>query len=167
MSLFSRLIKRLQGKRTAPDVAQAPNSVAAPKKAPDDSSEFDEFDRWLSRQPSPPVAFAEITEVGAPPANDHVKAGVLYKVARNTQPKWVLFLCPCGCNNVITLSLQTAHRPHWLLYPSKDQRPTLRPSVWRDVGCFSHFILQDGRIYWCNDTGISPDVARTRYYRVG
>jgi hypothetical protein len=162
MSFISWISEWLQSKAPSPHDASTPNIAAAPE----DSSETDEFYRWITRQPIPPITFNAITDVGAPPSNEQVSAGVFYKVARNDQAKWALFLCPCGCGDVITLSLQTAHHPRWQEYPSKDSRPTLRPSVWRDVGCFSHFILQDGRIYWCNDTGISPDVVRKRFHRI-
>ena len=133
---------------------------------PVESSEPDEFDQWLRHQTPPPIEFESITSIDTPPPNEKIATRHFYIVARNNQPKWALFLCPCGCKEVITLSLQRAHYPRWTASPSKDNRPNLRPSVWRDVGCFSHFILQDGRIYWCNDTGVSPDVVRKRFHRV-
>jgi hypothetical protein len=119
------------------------------------SAETD-FEVWIARQPVPAITFPEIKEVVSPPPNEAVQPGVFYRVLRNDQPKWALFLCPCGCRAVITLSLQLAHRPHWTVRASKDRRPSMRPSVWQDIGCFSHFWVEDGRIYWCSDTGSPP-----------
>lgn len=111
---------------------------------------------WFERQPIPPVTFPDIRTVEKPPSNEQVEGNALYFVAPVNIPKWALFRCPCGCNSVITLSLQQAHRPHWTLRTSKNNRPILYPSVWRDVGCMSHFWVQDGRVYWCHNTGTPP-----------
>lgn len=120
-----------------------------------ESAEAD-FDAWVARQPPPPVTYHEINDVASPPPNESVRPGVFIRVMRNDQPKWALFLCPCGCRSVVTLSLQFAHRPHWTVSESKKHRPSMRPSVWRDIGCMSHFWVEDGRIYWCGDTGSPP-----------
>ncbi|MHB1142823.1 MAG: DUF6527 family protein [Sulfuricaulis sp.] len=123
------------------------------------SAETD-FEAWIARQPMPAISFSEITDVALPPPNEAVRPNTFYRVMRNDQSKWALFLCPCGCGAVITLSLQFAHWPHWTVRASKNRRPSMRPSVWRDIGCLSHFWIEDGCIYWCSDTGISPIDAR-------
>lgn len=74
----------------------------------------------------------------------------------NNKKKWIMFRCPCKCGDVITLSLQQIHTPCWRLGLTSKNRPTLYPSVWRDQGCFSHFWVKDGRVYWCNNTGFPP-----------
>jgi hypothetical protein len=114
------------------------------------------FDRWLARQPLPSITFPELTDVPMPPMNDGVRPGGFYRVMRKGRPKWVLFLCPCGCESVITLSLQRIHRPHWTVRRSDNKRPSMSPSVWRITGCLSHFWVYDGRVYLCNDTGSPP-----------
>ena len=123
------------------------------------SAETD-FDAWITRQPAPAIAFPEIRDVASPPSNEVVQSSIFYRVLRNDQPKWALFLCPCGCRAVVTLSLQFAHRPHWTVRASRNCRPSMRPSVWRDIGCLSHFWIEDGRVYWCSDTGFLPSDAR-------
>ena len=123
-----------------------------------ESTETD-FDDWIARQLLPAITFTRIEDVASPPPNEAVQPGAFYRVMRNDQPKWALFLCPCGCRSVIALSLQLAHRPHWTLRESEERRPSMKPSVWRDIGCFSHFWVEDGRIYRCDDTG-SPPVRR-------
>lgn len=60
------------------------------------------------------------------------------------------FICPCGCENLITLNLlRQAGRPTWTVRTGKKGGATLAPSVWRKVGCESHFIMKDGEIIWC------------------
>lgn len=134
---------------------------------------FREWRRWLRLvsserdisgshgvQELPPLLFATITEVATSPVNDCIRVGDFYHVVKSGRSKWALFLCPCGCSAVITLSLQRMHHPHWGLRHGATNRPTLRPSIWRDAGCLSHFWVEEGRIHWCNNTGSAP--RRTR-----
>jgi hypothetical protein len=108
----------------------------------------------------PPIQYSQITSVGKPPKNERVERGKLYCVVVAGRLKWSLFRCPCGCGNVVTLSLQSLHNPSWSLTASESGRPTLQPSVWRDKECLSHFWMKDGRIFWCADTGTHPSLRR-------
>lgn len=108
------------------------------------------------RRPLPPITYPETHVVRQPPPNRRVPPGVVSVVASRKLAKWAIFLCPCGCRSVITLPLATTKPLHWTHKKSRGGRPSLRPSVWRDVGCLSHFILEDGRIFWCADTGSAP-----------
>lgn len=65
--------------------------------------------------------------------------------------KWVHFKCPCGCNEVINLSLMKSHSPCWKLKIDLFSRPTLWPSIWKKDGCESHFWIKKGRIIWCEE----------------
>lgn len=58
-------------------------------------------------------------------------------------------ICPCGCNEKIELNLLKATRPCWHADQHGDELITLSPSVWRNKGCKSHFILERGNIIWC------------------
>lgn len=109
------------------------------------------------KEVEPPVIFPAINIVQKPPKNEGVIEHQLYYVLSAKKPRWSLFKCPCGCGDVITLSLQSVHRPHWRLIKTPSGRPTLYPSIWRDKGCMSHFWLRDGRILWCIDTGSPPE----------
>ena len=71
---------------------------------------------------------------------------------------WALFECPCGCHEVITLPLKEEQNPNWTFNTSKNSRPTLNPSVWRNKGCQSHFWVKDGIVKWCQNTGQHPSV---------
>jgi hypothetical protein len=112
------------------------------------------------RRPLPPISYPELHVVRQPPPNHEVPPGVVTVVASGKQPKWAMFLCPCGCRSVITLPLHTTKRPHWTHKKARGGRPSLQPSVWRDVGCLSHFVLQDGRVFWCADTGSAPNAKK-------
>ncbi len=61
-------------------------------------------------------------------------------------PRWLLLKCPCGCNDVIPINLDRRAGKSWRLYGGKDKRISLFPSVWRDTGCLSHFIVRNGQI---------------------
>jgi hypothetical protein len=58
-------------------------------------------------------------------------------------------ICPCGCGDVIKLNLLKQARPCWGVQEHSDGTVTLAPSVWRQKGCGSHFLLRHGRIDWC------------------
>lgn len=104
----------------------------------------------------PPVVYARIAVVTRPPKGNQLDRQTIYCVVNRQRMKWSMMFCPCGCGNSITLSLQAIHKPHWSLSQTESFRPTLYPSVWRDVGCFSHFWVRDGRVFWCADTGYPP-----------
>jgi hypothetical protein len=58
-------------------------------------------------------------------------------------------LCPCGCGERIELNLLPQVRPRWSAEEHEDCTVTLTPSVWRQSGCRSHFILRHGCVIWC------------------
>lgn len=96
----------------------------------------------------PPVIFHKVNHIDAAPPLSEVATDVVYVVAPKQVLKWAMLICPCGCNEVITLSLQPTHNPHWKLDVAISGRATLYPSVWRTTGCRSHFWLKDGRAFW-------------------
>lgn len=59
----------------------------------------------------------------------------------------VVIRCPDGCGEAITLNLDPRTDKSWRLYKST-RGLTLFPSVWRDTGCQSHFILWNDVISW-------------------
>lgn len=101
----------------------------------------------------PPIHFSFIIYTELTPLNNQVGENDFFLVRNKQKDYWVLFQCPCGCHEIISLSLQKIHSKHWHVSKSKNNRPSLTPSVWQIEGCCSHFIITDGRIYWCNNTG--------------
>jgi hypothetical protein len=59
----------------------------------------------------------------------------------------VVMRCPDGCGEAITLNLDPRTDKAWRVYKSK-KGLTLFPSVWRDTGCQSHFVLWNDVISW-------------------
>lgn len=68
----------------------------------------------------------------------------------------VVMACPDGCGEVLTVNLDARAGKAWRFY-SEDDKVSLYPSVWRDTGCRSHFILWRSKIFWC-DWGDELDV---------
>lgn len=79
---------------------------------------------------------------------DRVRARTLYLIGAPT-PWSAALLCPCGCGELIHLSLLPDDPPSWQHRQDSKQKPSLEPSVWRTTGCRSHFFLSKGRIVWC------------------
>lgn len=57
--------------------------------------------------------------------------------------------CPCGCKQILYMNLNGQSKPCWEITICADGTVTLYPSVWRKIGCKSHFYLRNGRIEWC------------------
>lgn len=84
---------------------------------------------------------------------DAVRARHLYLVGDSGSTWAAAFLCPCGCGEVIQLSLMPDDRPRWTLTLHDDKTVTLYPSVWRVRGCKSHFFVRQSMVEWCGGQG--------------
>ena len=65
-------------------------------------------------------------------------------------PYAVGFKCPCGCGDDIELLVMENVTPRWDIEIDSSNQPTLRPSIWKQSGCKSHFWVTKGRIVWCD-----------------
>ena len=63
------------------------------------------------------------------------------------QPRWFVLSCPCGCGEEISVNLDHRTGPAWRSYQTAHGF-TLFPSIWREIGCRSHFIIWADRILW-------------------
>lgn len=70
-------------------------------------------------------------------------------VVRRGVDRSLTMLCPDGCGEMLTINLDRRAGPAWRLY-LEGQLLSLYPSVWRNTGCRSHFIVWRSRIYWCD-----------------
>lgn len=61
-------------------------------------------------------------------------------------PRWLLLKCPCKCDDVIPVNLDQRAGQAWRIYRGRYEQLSLFPSVWRDTGCLSHFIIWRGNI---------------------
>ena len=89
---------------------------------------------------------------------DRLKKHILYAVGEGT-PWLAVLQCPCGCGDVINLSLLERDSPRWFLHREGDGAITLSPSVWRSKGCRSHFLIRKSVVMWC-------DTKKTRVSRL-
>jgi hypothetical protein len=64
-------------------------------------------------------------------------------------PWLATFDCPCGCGELVLLSLLAADTPSWRITGSDTAEVTLAPSVLRVVGCRSHFFIERNKVRWC------------------
>ena len=75
-------------------------------------------------------------------------ARTVYLIGEGPDPWIAGFLCPCGCSEFLQISLLPSGRPRWQASVHWDGTASLHPSVWRQKGCRSHFLLRRGRIEW-------------------
>jgi hypothetical protein len=68
--------------------------------------------------------------------------------------------CPDGCGEVVVANLDARTGKAWKFY-RKNRQISLYPSIWRDTGCKSHFILWNHTIWWCDaferQAEVTPD----------
>lgn len=62
----------------------------------------------------------------------------------------LVIACPDGCGEQLTINLDSRSGPAWRFYIEPSTAVSLYPSVWRDTGCKSHFIVWESRVYWCD-----------------
>jgi hypothetical protein len=148
MSIFAALAAWLKG--------QAPASPVARGTPPGTTN---------SRRVLPPIHFETISIIPKVLPSESVEPNRFYVVSHKDDLYWALFRCPDGCGEVISLPLRAPHNPRWSVHAGPSGRATLKPSVWRNQGCKAHFILEDGRVFWCNDSGKAPSLARPDLYR--
>lgn len=97
---------------------------------------------------------------------DRFQAGVIYLVGEGGYAWQVGLLCPCGCGGVIQLNLVPPGPPLWRVRQYQDGSLTMSPSIWRNVGCYSHFWLRRGRVLWVG-RGEPPPSNRWTTWRWG
>lgn len=102
------------------------------------------LDRLLPAAPSRPFRAAAVDDVPA-----LLAPGVVYLVGEGGHLWCAALRCPCGCGATIQLGMLREARPCWSATVHADGTVSLTPSVWRRVGCRSHFVLERGRIRWC------------------
>ncbi len=57
------------------------------------------------------------------------------------RPRLLLLSCPCGCGEEFPINLDARSGPAWRLYRSDRAGISVFPSVWRESGCRSHYII--------------------------
>ena len=80
-----------------------------------------------------------------------IRPNVLYIVEEDGYAESASMICPCSCHEILYLNLIPDERPLWYLVGWPEGLAEIKPSVWRQKGCRSHFWLKRGRVYWCKD----------------
>ncbi|MDO9185866.1 MAG: DUF6527 family protein [Bacteroidia bacterium] len=86
------------------------------------------------------------------PPHENIRVDRITIVGGKDYVKWAYLRCPCGCNEIIMLSLIKGANPSWRIWIDKLGRPTISPSIWRTEGCRSHFIIKSGKLIWAKST---------------
>lgn len=86
------------------------------------------------------------------PHKEDILENIVYIVDKNYK-KWAYLLCPCGCKEVILLSLLCSKNPSWSIKFDFLQRPTVYPSIYKLNGCKSHFLIREGKTFWIKEDG--------------
>ena len=63
------------------------------------------------------------------------------------RPRLLLISCPCGCGEEFPINLDPRAGPAWRLYREVRRGLSVYPSVWRESGCESHYVIWRDRIY--------------------
>lgn len=61
----------------------------------------------------------------------------------------IVMSCPDGCGETLVVNIDPRAGKAWRL-DTRGEGVTLYPSVWRDGGCKSHFIVWRGFLIWCD-----------------
>lgn len=102
---------------------------------------FGVFRRWLRRP------YLGVICEGALPRR--LVPQTMYILQEDEEPWYASMICPCGCGAVLEMNLLPDEKPMWKAAIEQDGTASLRPSVWRKVGCKSHFWLRRGYVTWC------------------
>lgn len=65
------------------------------------------------------------------------------------RPRSIVMACPDGCGETLVINLDSRADKAWR-FDMRGEGLTLVPSVWREGGCKSHFIVWRGHILWCD-----------------
>lgn len=100
---------------------------------------------WFRTLLDPKVTYKHVWTEDPPEAPER---GLVYLIGDPPKPWSAAFICPCGCKELISLSLVPNDRPRWRFHVSASDPISLSPSIWRTKGCKSHFFVKKGRVHW-------------------
>ena len=66
------------------------------------------------------------------------------------RPRLLVLRCPDNCGEELAINVDRKVGKAWRLY-NANKSLTVFPSIWRDTGCESHFIISRGRVFLFGD----------------
>ena len=66
-------------------------------------------------------------------------------------PRALVIKCPDGCGEILSINLDRRSGKAWRLSRTPDNKISLHPSVAKQGGCESHFVVRRSEILWCAD----------------
>ena len=111
------------------------------------------FLRWLLGGPAEKRQATTAAEFIAQFCGDFVPDSLepmrFYLVGDPDEPWQAALQCPCGCGDILQLSLLEHDYPSWRVRLDGVGRVWLWPSVARGDRCGAHFFIRAGRVTWC------------------
>ena len=101
------------------------------------------FARFIGRGPWLIEVLEDMPDVARP--------NRVYLVGEPGSPWAAAFLCPCGCDDLVKLSLLSEDDPSWIASGATGDQASLHPSIWRIRGCRSHFFIKAGKVIWAKE----------------
>jgi len=83
---------------------------------------------------------------------ERIDVQTVYLIGEGQYRWFAAMACPCGCGAAVQLSILPRGRPRWTVTQHWNGTVSLKPSIWRNVGCRSHYFVRRGRVEW-----IPPD----------
>lgn len=103
----------------------------------------------MTASAEPDVQFGAVRRVDQLAAEPNGPASKeLMVVTGGRKPKWLRFLCPCGCRDQLALNLMRTSVPNWMATFHRDGTVSVMPSV-VSTRCGSHFWIRRNRVVWC------------------
>ncbi len=96
--------------------------------------------------PKPTAPITAVLVEDLPETLDHDQ---LYLVGNQEGAAFAAMRCPCDCGAALHMNLSHGVYPLWTLTTHENGAISLSPSIWRTVGCQSHFFLRRGSVVWC------------------
>lgn len=97
---------------------------------------------------SPPEVTSNYQIERAEDVPDFISNHSIFVIQDGNEPELLAFKCPCGCGETILLNLLSDTKPQWYFDISYSGIINVSPSIWRTVGCKSHFWVVDGNVKW-------------------
>lgn len=107
------------------------------------------FTNLFQRKPKPFIA-CKVEELP-----ETLDSRSVYVVGEGSYYWFAAMICPCGCGEILYMSLLPDDSPRWDITLHDNGTVSLHPSVWRKKGCKSHFFLKNGNVDWCNKDKLS------------